>query len=60
MCNKTSYPSKREARSVINSFHKRRTRTHYGSKLPKRAYYCDKCNAWHLTSLVDYKEYGED
>jgi hypothetical protein len=60
VCTKTSYPSEREANEVINSFRKRRVRVHYGAKLPKRAYRCEKCGKWHLTSLAGYKEYGEE
>jgi hypothetical protein len=60
MCNKISYASEREANAVINSFYRRRKRVHYGAKLPKRSYKCDKCGMWHLTSLADYREYGEE
>ena len=58
MCGKVCYSSQREANSVLNSMHKSkdrgRTFSHRGKKIPCRAYYCDECGAWHLTSLSGY------
>ncbi len=45
ICEKMSYPKKKDAVTAINAAMHRRT------KRPKmlRSYYCKNCNAWHLT-----------
>lgn len=44
-CEKTPYPKKKDAVTALNAAMNRRT------KRPKmlRPYYCERCNAWHLT-----------
>jgi hypothetical protein len=51
MCAKISF-SYRKARETINDAHKGKARH---KKIPKRAYFCDKCKAWHLTSLSHWE-----
>jgi uncharacterized protein YlaI len=48
MCDKISLTA-REANGILNDARKR----HYTSrrkKIPIRKYWCDECEAWHLTS----------
>ena len=62
MCNKVSYDSKREANTVLNSFHKnhRGGNTHkFRDKIPCRSYHCEVCGKWHLTSIFKYHEAKE-
>ena len=40
----------REAREMINGIRKRNHRVH-SKIIPKRAYYCDRCKSYHLTSM---------
>lgn len=50
-CNKVRFPTKKEALSCKNHI------TSLGrKKLPKRVYFCSKCNAWHQTSVNKNKE----
>jgi hypothetical protein len=53
MCEKLSF-SYRLAREKINAAHKSK-RQYHSKKIPKRAYFCDKCKAWHLTSLSHWE-----
>jgi hypothetical protein len=48
MCNKVCY-SEREAHTIINAAKKYNHYSHQ-KKIPKRAYYCKECRAWHVTS----------
>lgn len=51
MCAKLALPY-REARRIINHAHK----SHAGmKKIPKREYYCERCQAYHLTSLSHWE-----
>ena len=59
MCDKIGYSSEREARTVLNIFRRNR-KASYGKKIPKRAYYCEQCGMWHLTSLADYHGGGDE
>ena len=45
-CGKTLFPSGKIARAEINKI----KRTSHRSKIPKREYFCKKCNAFHITS----------
>ena len=38
-----------EAGALINDTKKRNQRIH-SKHIPKRAYYCDECKSWHVTS----------
>jgi hypothetical protein len=51
-CTKTQYMSETFANIEI----KRIRSTSKREKIPKRAYKCDDCGYWHLTSLSDKKE----
>ena len=46
-CNKVAYSSQKEAVSSIHYI--KNTQNH--KKIPKRAYYCNLCEGWHMTSL---------
>lgn len=46
-CGKKSYSSHKEASFKIRDIKSKSHRSH----IPKRAYYCKICKAWHLTSL---------
>jgi hypothetical protein len=53
MCEKLSFDSFFEANKVINSASKigRTKNRHRACKKPKRAYKCEVCGKYHLTSL---------
>ena len=51
-CGKILYASKKEAdsaRKLIN-----RDLTKVGKRRMERAYFCDRCEAWHLTTIAHY------
>jgi len=48
-CMKVQYTSEQFALEDIKRIRKQSNR----SRVPLRAYYCDKCNFWHLTSNAD-------
>ena len=48
-CKKASFSNESQAKFFIEKLIKTSTRV----KTPKRAYLCDKCNNWHLTSIPD-------
>jgi chromosome segregation ATPase len=48
-CKKVQYTSEQFALEDIIRIRKQSNR----SRIPLRAYYCDKCNFWHLTSKAD-------
>lgn len=39
-----------DAHSAINNAHKRHYHTRRKKKIPQRAYFCETCKQWHLTS----------
>ena len=49
ICTKSRYASEKMALIDIKRFAKESTR----KEIPIRAYHCDKCNSWHLTSRPD-------
>ena len=55
-CNKRCY-TEREAGEILNKIHNKHGGI-YGcarkKDVPKRKYYCETCNAWHLTHLGYY------
>ena len=51
-CKKTQYASEEFALDHIKRIIKKSTR----DKVPTRAYLCNICNLWHLTSSKDWKE----
>ena len=52
MCGKSCYDSKKQAITVINYIRRNKNR----KKFPVRSYFCNKCNAWHITSEEKEKE----
>lgn len=48
-CNKLIYTSLKDAQTHLNSMRKQ-LRYQRDHKIPKRAYKCDDCGYWHLTS----------
>ena len=48
----------REAREILSDA-KRRNHTRHSKVIPKRAYYCEVCGQWHLTSLPYYKTFNK-
>lgn len=48
-CMKVQYTSEKFALEDIERIRKKSNR----SRIPMRAYYCDKCNFWHVTSKSD-------
>ncbi len=52
MCEKTTYLSFFEAEKALSGFKKGRnyTRRKSATKTPKRAYKCEMCNQYHITS----------
>lgn len=53
MCGKRNL-GYREAHELINAA--KHSKFQKQKKIPKRAYYCDVCRAWHLTSQAFYEE----
>lgn len=56
-CGKILYPSEKAAhaaRKLINRDLKKK-----GKELMRRAYFCDKCEAWHLTTVPHWMPYPE-
>lgn len=51
MCNKQKF-DKKTAQTVLND---RKTKGKKWSR-EKRTYYCEECNAWHLTSMEEWEE----
>ena len=53
-CEKTTYDSFNEALKVVNSFKKGRSygkhKRRFATKKPKRAYKCELCGKYHITS----------
>ena len=51
MCNKQKF-DKKTAQTILNE------RLNKGKKWSseKRTYYCEECNAWHLTSIEEWEE----
>lgn len=56
MCDKRRM-SQREASELVNYVHGRRKHA-YNKRIPRRAYYCETCKAWHTTSQT-VKEFKE-
>ena len=54
LCNGKRCLSRREANQMISDAH-RRNHNHHSKRIPKRAYYCEACGTYHLTS----KNYGD-
>jgi hypothetical protein len=57
-CGKICYPSEKaahSARKLIN-----RDLAKVGKKPMKRAYFCDKCEAWHLTTVAEWYPFPEN
>jgi hypothetical protein len=57
MCNKKCY-SQKGANNIVNKLSRRtanRKKTNH--LIPKRAYFCSECNAYHLTSQPDWKDF---
>ncbi len=59
-CQKISY-SYSEANRMINQAHKHSWKhRNRRKKIPKRAYHCERCGTWHLTSQkrrsISYKD----
>ena len=52
LCKKTKYSSKEFAEFGIVHIQEKS----FKAKVPVRAYLCDRCNCWHLTSKPDYFE----
>ena len=50
MCAKHSYASERAARRKLREIKRRRLKAHHQGKVERRAYRCEHCGAWHLTS----------
>lgn len=56
-CNKATYPSKEEAREKLKEIQaeppkENAKRNRRGKPLkPRRAYFCPRCEGWHLTSM---------
>lgn len=50
-CKKVRYATEQFAREDVKRIQKKSTR----DKVPYRAYFCDECRAWHLTSQKDWK-----
>ena len=46
-CGKVSFPSRRIAQTRVNSFKKNKKAR---KKIPKRSYYSEECQTWHITS----------
>lgn len=55
-CTKTKFSSQQFALDYIKIIKGKSNR----SKIPTRAYLCRHCNAWHLTSKLDYKAMYEN
>ena len=55
-CNKTRYITEKYALLDIERIQKKSNR----DKIPQRAYFCKKCNGWHLTSHKDFKTQIEE
>ena len=54
-CAKIAYHDKKAALGAINLFAKRgRKRNHRKAPDQMRAYHCDDCNAWHVTSRPNH------
>jgi hypothetical protein len=49
--------TQREANELINAV-KRRQHKRHDKTIPKRAYYCKECAAWHTTHLAAWE--GEE
>lgn len=58
MCNKRCM-SQREANELINSVKKRQHIKH-DKNIPKRAYFCKSCGAYHTTKLATWKDDFEE
>jgi hypothetical protein len=55
-CNKKCF-NKKDAQSVINIKKRRHHKKNYSNKkMERRIYFCEECNAYHLTSQVLYAE----
>jgi len=48
-CGKKRYENKKHAQTIMNFSKKQRRKT-----LPQRAYFCETCGYWHLTSKPDW------
>lgn len=51
MCDKILYRTEKEANTAKNTI-KRHVRTRNSTDIPKRAYWCNGCKGFHLTSLL--------
>lgn len=49
ICSKRCFQNKKDAITRLNSLRKSSIQ-----KKPERAYYCDICKAWHITSMKAY------
>jgi hypothetical protein len=56
ICKKVMYASEQLANQDIARIKQKSTR----AKQPTRAYLCNICNTWHLTSIPDYKKLYND
>ena len=54
MCNKISL-TERDANTILHNA--RKNRRSWPKKIPKRKYWCDECEAWHLTSKPMKEKY---
>lgn len=64
-CSKKVYTSKREANEVINAAKGHRytgnqRQNRKREKIPVRAYYCNHCEGWHLTSIKTWNKEGHE
>lgn len=57
-CSKRRYGSERSAKQKLRELRKRRRRQH-ATKVEHRAYQCELCGAWHLTSQPFEGQYLE-
>ena len=51
-CKKASFANEAAANTYIDRLKKTSTR----SKVPQRAYLCNKCNNWHLSSTISWEQ----
>lgn len=54
-CDKTKYRTKQDAERHIKIIREKSKR----KNIPLRAYFCDTCNAWNITSKPDFKEIAD-
>lgn len=54
ICSKIKHPTKKDAITALNYIKKYEKKRQYRKEC--RAYYCDDCMAWHLTSKENFSE----